>query len=251
MSPTKSAIATRDCADLYGARNAERTLDAGITSVRDASGSPLGMKLAGQLVAVQVLHGADELGRVDPIDVDHLGLHGALDGVGQALDGRHGLLARPRRMSRERHRLAEGDQHPAPEGLPDFEGESDGNQRERRERGRTGSAEGFVVERDPSRAGLDPLDAAFGVGGALRIDHEHVARCERLTCRDERLRVAVRFVGALLAPMHRDGSAADQERGENGVAAKLEYQLSKSWSFEATGGDAPAVGAELLWSRDF
>ena len=31
---------------LYGARNAERTLDAGITSVRDASGSPLGLKMA-------------------------------------------------------------------------------------------------------------------------------------------------------------------------------------------------------------
>ncbi len=30
----------------YGARNAERTLDAGVTSVRDASGSPLGFKMA-------------------------------------------------------------------------------------------------------------------------------------------------------------------------------------------------------------
>src|SRR6185295_18527608 len=30
----------------YGARNAQRTLEAGITSVRDASGSPAGFKMA-------------------------------------------------------------------------------------------------------------------------------------------------------------------------------------------------------------
>ena len=32
---------------------------------------------------------------------------------------------------------------------------------------------------------------------------------------------------------------------------KFEYQLSKLWSLETTAGDAPSVGAELLWSRDF
>jgi len=44
---------------------------------------------------------------------------------------------------------------------------------------------------------------------------------------------------------------ADRTKGENAYAAKFEYQLSKSWGVEATAGDAPAVGAELLWSRDF
>ncbi len=44
---------------------------------------------------------------------------------------------------------------------------------------------------------------------------------------------------------------ADRSRGQNSNSLKLEYQLSKSWSFEASAGDAPAVGAELLWSRDF
>jgi translocation and assembly module TamB len=44
---------------------------------------------------------------------------------------------------------------------------------------------------------------------------------------------------------------ADKSKGENAYAAKLEYQLSKQWSVEATAGDAPAVGASLLWSRDF
>ena len=44
---------------------------------------------------------------------------------------------------------------------------------------------------------------------------------------------------------------ADRTKGENSAAAKLEYQLTKSWSFETTAGDAPAVGAELVWSHDY
>jgi len=44
---------------------------------------------------------------------------------------------------------------------------------------------------------------------------------------------------------------ADRAKGQNAVAAKLEYQLPRSWVLETTAGDAPSVGAELVWSRDF
>lgn len=44
---------------------------------------------------------------------------------------------------------------------------------------------------------------------------------------------------------------AQRAKGENGNAVKLEYQLSRSWSLDANAGDAPAVGAELVWARDY
>ena len=94
----------------------------------------LGPELSDKLVPIQILDGPDHLGDVDPVDVDDLGLHRALDGVRQTLDGRDRLLARSRHVESERNRLPEGDEHPTPEGLPDFEGESDRNQDERRKR---------------------------------------------------------------------------------------------------------------------
>jgi hypothetical protein len=32
---------------------------------------------------------------------------------------------------------------------------------------------------------------------------------------------------------------------------KVEYQLSKSWSLEGYGGDAPAAGAAVVWRREY
>ena len=124
------------------------------------------MELAGQLVAVQVLDATDQLGGVDPVDVDDLGLHRALDGVGQTLDGRHGLLAHPRRMRPSETGSPKATSTRPRKDFRDLEGEPDGNQAsgERSDIWRTGAALGFVVERDPSRAGLDPLDASFRRG---------------------------------------------------------------------------------------
>lgn len=43
---------------------------------------------------------------------------------------------------------------------------------------------------------------------------------------------------------------ADRYKGENSVAARIEYQFVPHWTAEAYGGDA-AYGADLVWSRDF
>src|SRR5207253_894161 len=43
---------------------------------------------------------------------------------------------------------------------------------------------------------------------------------------------------------------ADRYKGENSVAARIEYQFIPHWTAEAYGGDA-AYGADLVWSRDF
>ena len=152
---------------------------------------------------------------VDPIDVDDLRLHGALDGVGQALDGRDRLLARTRHVALERDRLAEGDQHAAAECLADLEGQSDGNEGERDAPAGPGDLPPrLVVQRDPRGAGLDALDAALGVGGALRIDRKHAPVFERLSGRGERRRGAIGGPGRVLAPVHRDGAGAREQRAE-------------------------------------
>lgn len=44
---------------------------------------------------------------------------------------------------------------------------------------------------------------------------------------------------------------ANQSRGENTHAGRLEYQVSKDVCLEATAGTAPAFGADVVWSRDF
>lgn len=44
---------------------------------------------------------------------------------------------------------------------------------------------------------------------------------------------------------------ANQSRGENQHAGRLELQVSKDVCLEATAGTAPAVGADIVWSRDF
>lgn len=43
---------------------------------------------------------------------------------------------------------------------------------------------------------------------------------------------------------------ADPRKGENDVAAKVEYQFVPHWTVEAYGGNA-AYGADLVWSREF
>ena len=171
----------------------------------------------------EILDAPDHLGDVDPVDVDDLGLHRALDGVGQALDRGRRLLSSPRHVETERNRLAEGDEHPAPEGLSSLEGESDRNHGERRKRVRPcGCRErrsrGLVVERDPGRARLDALHAGLGVGGALGIDRQQVALGQRPTGGGEGLGIPVRPVGGLLAPVDGDGTGPGQEAGEDRVA---------------------------------
>jgi translocation and assembly module TamB len=44
---------------------------------------------------------------------------------------------------------------------------------------------------------------------------------------------------------------ANKARGENTHAGRLELQLSKNVCLEATAGDAPAAGADIVWSRDW
>jgi translocation and assembly module TamB len=44
---------------------------------------------------------------------------------------------------------------------------------------------------------------------------------------------------------------ANKARGENTHAGRLELQLSKNVCLEATAGDAPAAGADVVWSRDW
>ncbi|MBX7100337.1 MAG: translocation/assembly module TamB [Myxococcaceae bacterium] len=44
---------------------------------------------------------------------------------------------------------------------------------------------------------------------------------------------------------------ADPRRGENTHSGKLEYQISRRWSFEAFAGDARALGADLVWTREY
>lgn len=46
-------------------------------------------------------------------------------------------------------------------------------------------------------------------------------------------------------------TGANPARGENPYSARLEWQMSKSWSLEVTGGTAPAGSADIVWSRDF
>lgn len=44
---------------------------------------------------------------------------------------------------------------------------------------------------------------------------------------------------------------ANQSRGENTHAGRLELQVSKNACLEATAGTAPAMGADIVWSFDF
>ncbi len=53
------------------------------------------------------------------------------------------------------------------------------------------------------------------------------------------------FVGYSLNP------GADVTRGENPHTVRLEYQMTHSWSLEASAGTAPAAAADVVWSRDF
>lgn len=46
-------------------------------------------------------------------------------------------------------------------------------------------------------------------------------------------------------------TGANPARGENPYSARLEWQVTRSWSLEVTGGTAPAGSADVVWSRDF
>jgi translocation and assembly module TamB len=45
--------------------------------------------------------------------------------------------------------------------------------------------------------------------------------------------------------------SAKLEAGENANEARLEYQISRSWTFEASGGDAGSGEANVMWSKDY
>ena len=45
--------------------------------------------------------------------------------------------------------------------------------------------------------------------------------------------------------------SARLEAGENANEARLEYQISRSWTFEASGGDAGSGEANVMWSKDY
>jgi len=45
--------------------------------------------------------------------------------------------------------------------------------------------------------------------------------------------------------------SARLEAGENSNEARLEYQISRSWTFEASGGDAGSGEANVMWSKDY
>jgi translocation and assembly module TamB len=44
---------------------------------------------------------------------------------------------------------------------------------------------------------------------------------------------------------------ADQRKGENANAGRIEYQFAPGWSVQGTVGDAPAGSAELVWGIEF
>ncbi|MEW5740667.1 MAG: translocation/assembly module TamB domain-containing protein [Myxococcota bacterium] len=46
-------------------------------------------------------------------------------------------------------------------------------------------------------------------------------------------------------------TTANKSKGENQFAGRLEWQVTRGWSLEVTGGDAPAGSADVVWSRDF
>jgi hypothetical protein len=134
------------------------------------------LQLADQLAPVEVLHGADERGRVHAFDRDDLGLHRVLDRGGERVGGLDRVGGVLRRVRRHRQRLAERHQDPRAERLPRLEGEPDRHQPERRHAG--GGGPRLVLERDPRRAGLDALDAGLGVGRALGIDRDEATGLE-------------------------------------------------------------------------
>ncbi len=53
------------------------------------------------------------------------------------------------------------------------------------------------------------------------------------------------FLGYSLNP------GAQPQKGENPHSVKVELQMSRNWSAEASAGTAPAVDANFIWSRDF
>jgi translocation and assembly module TamB len=53
------------------------------------------------------------------------------------------------------------------------------------------------------------------------------------------------YLGSTVQP------GANQSRGESIFSGRLEYQISKSWSFEGNAGTAPTFGFDVVWSRDF
>ena len=179
----------------------------------------LGAELARQLVAVELLDGADDLGGVDPVDVDDLGFHGGLDRVGQFLHRRERVFLGAAGVGTEGDRIAEGDEHPPPEGLPGLEREADRDERQRRPGGpRVCRPRRLVVQRDPRRPRLDALDARLGVRGPLGIDRQHVPRVEGLAARGERVGVPAGEVRAVVPAVHGDRAGSGEETREDRVA---------------------------------
>ena len=60
-----------------------------------------------------------------------------------------------------------------------------------------------------------------------------------------------KYIGEKLYLGYTFQSGQDPARGENSNAARLEFQFTPRWSLETEVGDAPAGGADIIWSRDY
>src|SRR6185295_1415252 len=118
-----------------------------------------------------------------------------------------------RRVGAERDRLAERDPDVAAEGLAGLEGDAHRDEDEGRPAPR-----GLVVERDARGTGPDPLDAALGMGRALRVDADEPSALEGPEAGGERVRVAIHLAGIVLLAVDGDRPAGGEEAGHQGIA---------------------------------
>ena len=169
-------------------------------------------QLAHQLVPVELLHGLDEGGGVDAVDVDDLPFHAPLDGRGQGIHGLGRIVAVRVGM-----------------GLTAMAGPKETSTRPRndlraskvRPTGTSASAPRplrLVGEGDAGRARLDPLHPGLRVRRALGVDGDHAARVEGGVAGGEGVRVAIHLVRVVLPPVHGDGSCRVQEARHERIA---------------------------------
>jgi hypothetical protein len=149
--------------------------------------------------------------------VDHLALHGVLDGVGERVDGARRVLPIGGHVRTHGDGRPERHEHARPERLASLEAEAHGDD------GELGLAVvgvtcGLEVERDPGCAGPDALHAGFGVRGALGIDRDHATVPEGAVHGLEGGDVAVGGVPPVLLAVHGDRPAREEEAGHDPAA---------------------------------
>ncbi len=110
-----------------------------------------------------------------------------------------------------RQRRPEGDEHACAKRLARLEGQAEGKEDEG-----LGPAL-FVLERDAGSAGLDPLNPRLGVGGAFRIDGDHVTAVEGGVAGGEGVHVAIHLVGIVLTAVHGDGTGCPEKAGQERI----------------------------------